>query len=85
MSKDDIYQRILAILEHTFEIDVTSVSLQSRLYEDLEIDSIDAIDLLVQLKPVVGKRLEPESFKSVRTLSDVVEALHALLGDATPA
>jgi acyl carrier protein len=79
-SKDDIYRRIVDILERTFEIEPSRVTLESRLYDDLEIDSIDAVDLIVQLKPVVGRRLEPEAFKSVRTVGDVVDALHGLLG-----
>jgi acyl carrier protein len=85
MTKDDIYQRIVEILEQTFEIAPSQVTLQSRLYDDLEIDSIDAVDLIVQLKPLVGRRLEPEAFKSVRTVSDVVDALHGLLANPTHA
>ncbi|MBA2673223.1 acyl carrier protein [Ramlibacter sp.] len=78
MTKDDIFQRIVNILEQTFEVDPAAVTLQARLYDDLQIDSIDAVDLIVQLKPLVGRRLEPEAFKSVRTVADVVEALHSL-------
>ena len=58
---------------------------QAKLGEDLDIDSIDAVDLIVQLKPLVGKRLEPEAFKSVRTVADVVDALHKLLSNPTHA
>ena len=43
------------------------------LYTDLDIDSIDAVDLAVKLKQLTGKRLQPEVFKSVRTVQDVVE------------
>ena len=85
MTKDDIHQRIAGIMEETFEIAAARVTLQARLYDDLEIDSIDAIDLIVQLKPLAGRRLEPEAFKSVRTVGDVVDALHDLLNNPTPA
>jgi acyl carrier protein len=85
MTKDDILQRIASIMEETFEIDRSKVTLDAKLYDDLEIDSIDAVDLIVQLKPLAGRRLEPEAFKSVRTVSDVVEALHGLLNNPTPA
>lgn len=85
MTKDDIFQRIVQILQDTFEIDPAAVSLTARLSEDLEIDSIDAVDLIVQLKPLVGRRLDPEVFKSVRTVSDVVEALHSLIGNPSHA
>lgn len=85
MTKDDILRRIAKIMEETFEIDPARVTLQSKLYDDLEIDSIDAVDMIVQLKPLVGRRLDPEAFKSVRTVSDVVDALHGMLSDPTPA
>jgi len=85
MTKDDILQRIAAILEETFEIDPAKVKPEAKLYDDLEIDSIDAVDLIVQLKPLVGRRLDPEAFKSVRTVADVVDALHGMLDNPTPA
>ena len=85
MTKDQILQRIARIMEDTFEIAPDRVTPQARLADDLEIDSIDAVDLIVQLKPLAGRRLEPEAFKSVRTVGDVVDALHNLLNNPTPA
>ena len=79
MTKDEIYQRIVQILQDTFDIEAQRITLESKLYEDLDIDSIDAVDLIVQLKPLVGKRLNAEAFKAVRTIQDVVDALHALV------
>ena len=87
MNKQAIYERIVAILQETFEIDASRVTPEARLYDDLDIDSIDAVDLIVQLKPWVGKRLNADAFKSVRTVQDVVDALHQLVNDdaAAPA
>jgi len=85
MNKDDILQRVATILVETFEVDRSKVTLDAKLYDDLEIDSIDAVDLIVQLKPLVGRRLEPDTFKSVRTVSDVVEALHGLVNNPAAA
>lgn len=79
MEKQEIFDRLSAILQESFDIDAADIKPESRLYEDLDIDSIDAVDLIVKLKPLVGKRLQPEVFKSVRTLQDVVDALHGLL------
>jgi acyl carrier protein len=86
MTKDDILARIAEILQQTFEIDASRITPQAQLYDDLDIDSIDAVDLIVQLKPLVGgRRLTPEAFKSVRTVQDVVDALHTLVHDGAPA
>ncbi|MBE0474782.1 acyl carrier protein [Rhodoferax sp.] len=82
MTKDDIYATIIRILQETFEIEISRITPQARLYEDLDIDSIDAVDLIVRLRPMVGKRLQPDAFKSVRTVQDVVDAMHNLMHDA---
>lgn len=78
MTKDDIFQRIVQILQDTFDIDAQRITLESKLHEDLDIDSIDAVDLIVQLKPLVGKRLNAEAFKAVRSIQDVVDAIYLL-------
>lgn len=83
MTKQDIFERLSAILQDTFDTDISKITPQARLYEDLDIDSIDAVDLIVKLKPIAGKRLHPDAFKSVRTLQDVVDALYDLLQQQT--
>lgn len=79
MTKDEIYEHVCGVLHDTFDIGKDSMSREARLYEDLDIDSIDAVDLIVKLKPLVGKRLDPAAFKSVRTLGDVVDAIHQMM------
>lgn len=64
-----------------FEIDEGSITLEARLYEDLDFDSIDAVDMIVKLKEMTGKSVKPEDFKSARTIGDVVEAVHRLVQD----
>ena len=78
-NREAIHQRILVVMEELFEIDPQQVSLESRLYEDLDIDSIDAVDLVVELKKITGKKMQPDDFKSVRTVQDVVDAVSRLL------
>lgn len=78
MTKDDIFAKVSEILQQTFEIDPARITPEARLVDDLDIDSIDAVDLIVQLKPLVGKRLQPEAFKAVHTVQDVIDALHGL-------
>ena len=85
MTKDQLFQKCVQILHETFDIPIEKIKPESRLYEELDIDSIDAVDLIVRMKPMVGKRMQPEAFKAVRTVQDVVDALHTLLhADAAP-
>ena len=81
MNKQDIFERLQVILIETFEIEAKRIVPQARLYEDLDIDSIDAVDLIVKLKPLFGKKLQPDAFKAVRSLQDVVDALYGLALD----
>lgn len=79
--REEIYQRVVELLGELFEIDADEISPESNLYQDLDIDSIDAVDLVVEIKKVTGKKLKPEDFKSVRTVDDVVNAVHELLAE----
>ena len=82
MTKDELFARISTILQESFEIEPGRILPDANLYADLDIDSIDAVDLIVQLKPLLGGKLQPEAFKDVRTVQDVVDVLHGLIRDA---
>ena len=78
MEKDELFTWVIDLFAQMFELDKASLTSQSNLYTDLDIDSIDAVDLAVKLKQLTGKRLSPEVFKEIRTIDDVVNALLAL-------
>jgi acyl carrier protein len=65
-----------------FEVDEEAITPEARLYQDLDLDSIDAIDLVVHLQKLTGKKIKPEEFKSVRSVNDVVDAVERLLAAA---
>lgn len=78
MNNDQLYLKIKDILVDQFEVDESKVSLGANLYEELEIDSIDAVDLMVQLKELTGKKIPPEQFREVHTIGDVLDTLSSL-------
>ena len=78
-SHDEIYERLKTYLEEMFEVPPEKISMDARLAEDLDLDSIDAVDLIVRLQELTSRKLNPEEFKSVRTVSDIVERVHELL------
>ena len=82
MTRDDIFAQIKAALVELSEVDEEAIIPEARLYQDLELDSIDAIDLVVHLQKLTGKKIKPEEFKSVRSVNDVVDAVERLLADA---
>ena len=71
--------QIRQVFVENFSIEEADIALDAKLYEDLDIDSIDAVDLMVALKKKTGRKLDPEVFKGLRTVDDVVGAVHNLL------
>lgn len=82
MDKTQIFEKIKSALVNEFEMNPTKVVPEARLYEDLNFDSIDAVDLIVKFKSMLPHNVDPEVFKNMRTLQDVVDALYDLAGKA---
>ena len=61
-----------------FEVEPNDIVMEAQLYDQLDIDSIDAVDLIARLSELTGIRVEPEQFKSVETVNDVVEVIYSL-------
>jgi acyl carrier protein len=75
-SKDVILEKLKGMLNELFEIDPEDVTLESKLFEDLDLDSIDAVDLVAHLQSMTKRKLNIEEFKSVRSVSDLVNVIH---------
>ncbi len=65
------------VLAAEFEIEPDTITLDAHLLDDLDIDSIDAIDILARLRELTGKELPAEALKNVRTIGDVVALVDA--------
>ncbi|MBD9396677.1 acyl carrier protein [Pseudomonas sp. PDM11] len=83
-TREEIFATLRDALVELFELSPERISLDANLYEDLEIDSIDAVDLIDHIKRQTGKKIAAEAFKTVRTVGDVVEAVHQMV-NAEPA
>lgn len=76
--REAIYAHLRDTLVKMFEIPADDIRADARLYEDLDIDSLDAVDLIVELRELTGIQVRPEQFQEVRTVGDVVDAVQAL-------
>lgn len=76
---DEIFSTLREMMCDLFELDEARVQLDTKLYDDLEIDSIDAVDLMEKIKRLTGKKVSPEDFKSVITIQDVVDTIEKLV------
>lgn len=79
--QETILTEVRAALVELFDVDPLRVVPEAHLFDDLGLDSIDAIDLVVRLQQATGKKLSPEQFKSVRTVGDMLGILQQLLAE----
>ena len=81
MTRQEIEKTIKDILVSDFEVDESKLTPDVNLFTELDLDSIDAFDMVVRLQQVVKKKVDPEQFRSIRKLSDVVDAVEKLLSE----
>ena len=79
MDKNVIFEKIKAALIEDFDLEEERIVPEAKLYEDLELDSIDAVDLIVKLKSFLPRNIDPEAFKKMRTLQNVVDGIYNLV------
>lgn len=81
-TKEEIYAKLTTVLAETFQIHAESITPESNLFTDLGLDSIDAVELAIQLQSYTKRRMKAEDFKQVQTVQDVVDVLHKMLQEA---
>ena len=87
MTEEEIQKTVVDILVDDFECDREKLTPEVNLFTDLDLDSIDAVDLVVRLQQVTKKKVNPEDFRQIRTLRDVVKAIYKRVNEpatATP-
>ena len=85
MTRDEIFIRVRELLAQSFEIDPERVKPDALLFQDLDLDSIDAIDMVVSLQEWTGRRVSEEALRGVRTVDDVVSLVEAHLAAGSSA
>ncbi len=78
-TREEILNKLTEILVDDFEIKKDLIVPDANLFEDLELDSIDAVDLAVKVQYFTEKKIPPENFKKIKTIDDVVGTIEDLL------
>jgi acyl carrier protein len=84
MLPQDVFKTLKDTLVEQFDIDPAKITPEARLAEDLDLDSIDAVDMIIKLQEMTGRKVSPEDFKSVRTVADVQQVIEKLLAAPAP-
>lgn len=85
MSREQLQGRIIHMMAETFELELDQIQPSSRLYEDLDLDSIDALDLVVKLQELTKRRVREDELRALRTVSDVVDMVEVATRQAEQA
>ena len=78
-SKEEIFEELKNILIEELEINEEDITLEANLFEDLDLDSIDTVDIAVRMQKFTDKKLPPNEFKKIRTVGDIISAVYMLL------
>ncbi|AOA59294.1 acyl carrier protein [Acinetobacter larvae] len=81
LTQQEVLTHLREWMQELFEIEPNTIQLDSNLYTDLDVDSIDAIDLVVKIKQLTGKQVQAEDFKAVRTIADVVAVIQNMTAE----
>ena len=73
LTRESVLERVREILVSSFELEPGAIQLDSHLIDDLDLDSIDAIDLAVELEQETGLRVEEQELRQIRRVTDIVD------------
>tara|TARA_B100000446_G_scaffold124869_1_gene116907 strand:+ start:262 stop:534 length:273 start_codon:yes stop_codon:yes gene_type:complete len=79
MNKEEILYKVEDVIVDFLAIDRALIKPETKLFEDLDFDSIDAIELILQLEEKYDEKISADKLKSARTIQDVVDCLYELL------
>ena len=75
MTEQEIFEKTKRILIDEFEVDEDAISMESNLYTELELDSLDSVDLIVALENEfsfkINRSEDEEQLRALRTITDI--------------
>jgi len=81
MTQDQTLEKVSQTLVKMFELQPETVTMEATLFEDLDLDSIDAIDMAAEIQKFTGRRLEEEDLRKLRTVGDVVVLIDRMVAE----
>lgn len=78
MSDADIQSRLFDLMVDQFELDPSDLTPNADLRDDLDLDSLDAMDLMALVEKRMGLTVDEERVLKVRTVGELTEYLRSL-------
>ncbi len=77
MTRQEIEEKVKAFLIDELEIEEESIRPEARLKEDMEIDSLDYVDIVVIVEKNFGFKIKPEEMADVKTLEQFCDYIES--------
>lgn len=72
MTKEEIFIKIRDILADNLEVDKDKITLNTDFTNDLDADSIDLVEFILQLEDEFGSEISDEDAEKIKTVGDAV-------------
>jgi len=82
VTREQVFEKVTQKMAELFDLDPAAIKPQSR-FEDLELTSLDAIDLVIELQQMTGRKVSETGLRSVRTVEDLVAVIHTHLAQGS--
>lgn len=82
ITREQTLAELRALMAPMFELDPAAIVVEARLVDDLDLDSIDTIDLAMRMQEIVGGRIDESRLRKVRTVGDVIDVVLEMRGAA---
>jgi len=70
-----VYEKLKELMISEFKLEADSIAPEKLLNDDLQLDSLDMVDLILSLSDYVGEKVDPSLFKNARIVQDLVDSV----------
>jgi acyl carrier protein len=78
LNETAVYEKLKELMISEFRLDADSISPEKLLSDDLQLDSLDMVDLILSLSDYIGEKIDPALFKDARIVQDLVNSISPL-------
>lgn len=77
MTEQEIFNKMSEIIQDRFEVDADKVTNDLNFQNDLDADSIDIVEFVLELEDVFGQEIPDEDAENLKTVGDAVSYISA--------